>query len=169
MADARIVNELSCSESVFWNRLFLDDEFNRQLFLQELGFNGWKVVRQAEIEPEVFEREIEVMPKVSDIPGPLRSLIGEGLSYREIGRYDRRSHRYDVKAVSAKLGDRLQVEGTLTTEVIDADHCRRVFAVRVVAKVFGVGGLLEKRVLSDLEQNYSDSARFIGKYVKTLA
>jgi hypothetical protein len=67
------------------------------------------------------------------------------------------------------LGDRLQVEGELFTESIDAQRCRRIFMVRVVAKIFGLGGLLEKRVLADMEQNYADSARFIDRYVKTLA
>lgn len=168
MTEARIVNELFCSESTFWEKLFLDDEFNRRIYLEQLGFGAWRVLRQREISPNLLEREIEVMPKVSDLPGPLRALVGEGLSYREVGLLDRERHRYEVKAHSAKLGDRLLVEGVLTTEGIDAEHCRRVFAVRVEAKIFGVGGLLEKRVISDLEQSHSDSAKFINQHLKSL-
>lgn len=168
MAEARIVNELNCSESMFWDTLFLDDEFNRRLYLEELGFSAWRVLKQREISSSVLEREIEVMPKVSDLPGPLRALVGEGLSYREIGLLDRQRHRYDVKAHSSKLGHRLLVEGSLTTEGIDATRCRRVFAVRVEAKIFGVGGLLEKRVIADLEQNHADSASFINRHLKSL-
>ncbi|MGE5788790.1 MAG: DUF2505 family protein [Myxococcales bacterium] len=167
MTDAKIVNELACSEATFWDRLFFDDDFNRRLFLDELGFAGWRVLKQTSISADVVEREIEVMPKVGDIPGPLRAVVGEGLSYRELGRYDRQRRQYDVKAIS-KLGDRLTVDGELTTQSIAPDRCRRIFSVRVVAKIFGVGGMLEKRVLADLEQNHADSARFIDRYVKTL-
>lgn len=168
MTDAKIVHELACSEATFWDRLFFDEEFNRSLFLDELGFSGWRVLKQTEVSPDIVEREIEVMPKVGDIPGPLRAVVGEGLSYRELGRYDRQRRRYDVKAISARLGDRLIVEGELTTQSITPERCRRIFSVRVVAKIFGVGGLLEKRVLADLEQNHTDSAKFIDRYVKTL-
>lgn len=168
MTEARIVHELDCSESLFWDHLFFDDEFNRRLFLEELGFAGWRVLQQGDPSNALVERELEVTPPIGDLPGPLRSLIGEGLSYRELGRYDAKRRRYAVKAKSAKLGDRLVVEGELYTEAIDADRCRRIFTVRVEAKIFGVGGLLEKRVLADLEQNYSASAKFIGKYAQEL-
>lgn len=169
MTEARIVHELACSEATFWEKLFFDDAFNRRLFLQELGFAGWRVVSLGDPSADVVERELEVTPPIGDLPGPLRSIIGEGLSYRELGRYDRKRRRYAVKAKSGKLGDRLVVEGELYTEALDANRCRRIFVVRVEAKIFGIGGLLEKRVLSDLEQNYATSAGFIGKYARELA
>jgi hypothetical protein len=164
MTEARIVHELSCSESTFWDRLFFDAEFNRRLFLEELGFAGWRLLRQVDISADVVERELEVTPRIGDLPGPLRTLIGEGLSYREVGRFDKQRRRYSVKAKSTKLGDRLLVEGDLFTESIGEQTCRRIFSVRVTARILGVGGLLEKRVLSDLEQNYASSARFIARF-----
>jgi hypothetical protein len=169
MIDGRIVHQLSCSESMFWDTLFFDAEFNRRLFLEELGFYGWKVLRQTEVGADVVERELEVSPPVGSLPGPLRALIGEGISYREVGRYDRTRRRYSVKAKSATLSDRLLVDGELFTEKTDEQSCRRIFSVRVAASIFGVGGLLEKRVFSDLEQSYASSAAFIARYVKELA
>jgi Protein of unknown function (DUF2505) len=169
MAEARIVNELECSESMFWDRLFFDGEFNRRLFLEELKFVGWRVLRQADVGGDVVERELEVMPPVGDLPSPLRAVIGEGLSYREVGRFDKNRRRYTVKAISPKLGDRLLVEGELYTEATSERTCRRIFAVRVVAKIFGVGGMVESRVVADLERSYAASARFIGRYVKELS
>ena len=168
MSDARIVHELACSESVFWDRLFFDEEFNRRLFLEELRFAAWRVVRQGDKNAEVVERELDVTPAVGDLPGPLRAIIGDGLSYRELGRYDRQRRSYAVKARSNTLGDRLLVDGVLTTENLGEHRCRRIFTVSVVAKIFGVAGMLEKRVLSDLEQSYATSARFIDRYAASL-
>jgi hypothetical protein len=169
MTKARIVHELGCSESLFWDRLFFDEAFNRRLFLEELGFSSWRVVRRGDIAQPFVDMEIEVTPKVGDLPGPLRTLVGEGLSYREIGRLDRQRRRYSVKAESGKLGDRLLVQGELYTEALGADRCRRIFEVTAEAKIFGVGGLLEKRVLSDIERNYEVSAGFITRYAKEVA
>ena len=169
MTEARIVNELCCSEAMFWDNLFFDAEFNRRLFLEELGFSGWRVLRQQEISADIVERELEVTPPIGDLPGPLRAIIGEGLSYRELGRFDRKRRRYAVKATSAKLGDRLLVEGELFTESIDEKRCQRIFAVNVRARIFGVGSLVEKRVIADMDQSYATSARFIAQYVNELA
>lgn len=168
MADARIVHELACCESVFWDKLFFNDEFNRCLFLGELHFSGWRVLRTGDTNADLVEQEVEATPPIGDLPGPLRALIGEGLSYHEVGRCDRKRRRYTVQAKSKPLGDKLLVDGELFTEAIDETRCRRIFAVRVTAKIFGIGGMLEKRLLADLEQNYATSARFIDQYVKTL-
>jgi len=169
MTEARIIHELACNEAMFWDRLFFDAEFNRRLFLEALKFNGWRVLRQIEISPDIVERELEVKPAIGDLPGPIRAIIGEGLSYRELGRYDRSRRRYSVKANSPAMGDKLLVEGELYTEPLGDQRCRRIFAVRVVAKIFGVGSMIEKRVIADIEQNYSDSAKFIDRYVRDLA
>ncbi|MGC4066920.1 MAG: DUF2505 family protein [Polyangiaceae bacterium] len=167
MTETRIVNELECSEATFWEVLFFDAEFNRRLFLEELKFASWKVVSERKTE-DAIERELEVCPNVGEIPGALKAVVGEGLSYSEHGRYDRKRRRYVVKAQSPKMGNRVLVEGEMTTEPIGENRCRRIFAVKATAKIFGVGGLLEKRILADLEKSYAQSATFIGRYVREI-
>jgi hypothetical protein len=103
---------------------------------------------------------------VADIPGPLKAIVGESLAYHEQGRYDRKRRRYAVKATSPKLGERFLLEGEMYTEPLGDNRCKRIFDVKVTTKIFGVGGLLEKRVLTDLEKSYAESAAFIGKYVQ---
>jgi hypothetical protein len=168
MADARIVHDLDCSESVFWDKLFLDGEFNRRMFVEALKFAGWRVVRESDKTVDPVEIEVEATPPIGDLPGPLRAIVGDGISYREIGKCDRRCRRYTVQVKSNTLGDKLLVDGELSTEAIDENRCRRVFTVRVTAKIFGVGGMLEKRVLADLERNYEASARYINQHAKAL-
>jgi len=168
MADALIVHELGCNESVFWERLFFDNAFNRRLFLDELKFAGWRVVRQSDLGSDPVEFEVEATPPIGDLPGPLRAIVGDGISYRELGKCDRKRRRYTVQAKSNTLGDKLLVDGELITEAIDEHRCLRIFKVRVTAKLFGVGGMLEKRVIADLERNYAVSARFINQHLKTM-
>jgi hypothetical protein len=168
MTDARIVHEIGCSESVFWEKVFFDDEFNRRLFVEELKFANWRIVRKSDPNLDLVELEVEATPPIGELPGPLRAIIGEGISYREVGKFDRRRRHYAVKAKSNTLGDKLLVDGELVTEALDENRCRRIFSVRVTARIFGVGGMLEKRLIADLERNYEVSARFTNQYVKTL-
>jgi hypothetical protein len=165
MAEARITNELACSEDVFWEKLFFDTEFNRRLFLTELGFVQWKILSEKTTD-DFVERELDVTPKVTDVPGPVKAVIGDSLGYHEHGRYDRKRRRYAVKATSPVLGDRFLLEGEMYTETLGENRCRRIFNVKVTTKIFGVGGLIEKRVIADLEKSYAESAKFIGKYVQ---
>ena len=48
MKERRIEHTYDCSAEVFWNQLFLDDEYNRKLFVDELHFSVWRVVRLEE-------------------------------------------------------------------------------------------------------------------------
>ena len=164
MAETRIINELACSEDVFWDELFFDAEFNRRMFIDELGFCAWKVQSERKTD-DFIERELDVSPKVADIPGPIKALVGDSLGYHEQGRYDRKRRRYAVKATSPKLGDRFLLDGEMYTEPLGEGRCRRIFNVKVTTKIFGVGGMIEKRVIADLEKSYAESAAFIGRYV----
>jgi hypothetical protein len=167
MAETRIVNELACSEAVFWEKCFLDAEFNRQFYLEELGFVEWKILNETSTN-ELILREIEVVPQASELPGPLKAVLGDALGYREVGRFDRTRRRYTVKATSPKLGDRFSFDGEMYTEPLGEGRCRRIFKVSVTAKIFGVGGLLEKRVIADLEKSYVQSAAYINRRASSL-
>src|SRR5688500_6389782 len=48
MKERRIEHTYDCSAEVFWNQLFLDDEYNRKLFVDELHFSTWRVIRLEE-------------------------------------------------------------------------------------------------------------------------
>jgi hypothetical protein len=165
MADVRIVHELACSVDVFWNRLFFDPEFNRELFFNRLRFIGWEVTKQTETEQEI-RRTVKVNPPVDDVPAPLRAALGSGFSYSEEGRFDKSTRHYTLRAIPDRMADRLGVEGELFCEPTQEGHCRRVFVAHVEARVFGIGGMIEKRVLADLSRNYDDSALFIATYLK---
>lgn len=67
MADARIAHDLDCSEDTFW-KLFFDKEYNEELFLRVLGFEGWKIVSQDETESRIV-RVVDAIPRSATSPG----------------------------------------------------------------------------------------------------
>jgi hypothetical protein len=163
MPRVHIEHVYHCSESVFW-QLFFNDEFNQRLFKEGLGFPQYEQLSFEETAEEI-RRVTSVRPRVGQLPGPLKKVVGEGIGYREHGVFDKRTRRFSLHVVANKMPDRLTVEGVLFTEPLDQDRCRRLFDAAVQARVFGVGKLLENRLIADLQANYSDSADFTNRYL----
>jgi len=80
MKERRIEHTYDCSAEVFWDQLFLDDEYNRKLFVEDLHFSTWRVVRQEERGSELH-RVIEATPPLGDLPAALKRRLSDGLGY----------------------------------------------------------------------------------------
>lgn len=167
MTHVRIAHRFDCDERTFWDRIFFDEAFNRDMYLQHLQFQNWQVLEQRETETTIA-RTVTVTPKVGDLPGAIKSLIGENLSYREIGTFDKQTRRYKLNVVPNVLADKVSVLGETWVEPIGAAQCNRVFEAEVNVKVFGVGGIIEKRLIADLQLSYNAGAVFTAEYLKRL-
>ena len=44
-SNVRIVHTYEVSEDTFWDRLFLDEEYNRRLYVEALRFHSYRVTR----------------------------------------------------------------------------------------------------------------------------
>ena len=165
MPDFRVEHTFNCSEETFWTKVFFDDEYNRRVFLDVLKFSLWREVSREERGNEVH-RVIEAAPPVGDLPGALKAVVGEGVGYKERGTFDRAGRRYTVDVEPNRLADKIRVHLEMTTAADGPDRCRRLVRGTVAAKIFGVGGLLEKKMIGDLEKSYAKSAEFTNTFVK---
>ncbi len=165
MTHVRIAHRFDCDERTFWDRIFFDEAFNREMYLKYLQFQKWEVLEQHETETAI-SRTVTVSPKVGDLPGAIKSLIGDNLSYREIGTFDKQTRRYRVNVVPNVLADKLSVTGETWVEPVGAKQCSRIFDAEVSVKVFGVGGIIEKRLIADLQLSYNAGAVFTTEYLK---
>lgn len=164
MKERRIEHIYDCSADLFWNQIFLDDEYNRKLFLDELHFSVWRVLRSEE-QGDRVHRTIEATPPLGDLPAALKRLLGEGLGYEEHGVLDRPRQRYELEVKPRSLAGKVSIQGALTAEPISDSSCRRVYVARVDARVFGVGGMIEQRLLDDIEKSYDKAAKFTNRWV----
>ncbi len=165
MADVKIEHVYNCSEDTFWDKVFFEEDYNRRLFKEALEFPTYEQVKRDEDDKEV-RRSINVVPKLGPMPGPLKAVVGDGLGYREDGVFDKKSRRYSIVITPNKLADKMTIKGTLYTLAQGSDRCVRVFECSVVAKIFGVGGMLEKRVIADMEESYRKGADFTNAWLK---
>jgi hypothetical protein len=164
MKERRIEHTYSCSAEVFWNQIFLDDEYNRKLFLDELHFESWRVVSTQERGGQTH-RVIEAVPRMGELPGPLKRLLEGGLGYEERGVLDRAAQRYTLQATPRSLASKLTILGELSTTPLGPRECRRTYLAKVEAKVFGVGGMIEERLLADVEKSYNKAALFTNRWI----
>ena len=103
---------------------------------------------------------------VGDLPSALKSVVGEGAGYEEKGVLDRASNRYTAEVTPNRLAEKISVRVELSTVADGPNRCKRIAKGSVNVKIFGVGGLLEKKMIGDLEKSYSKSAEFTNEFVK---
>lgn len=164
MAKARIEHIINCSAETFWNRIFFDEEFNRRLFLETLGFESYEQASFDETDREI-RRVVDAVPQVQDLPGPLKKFAESGLGYREKLAFDKSAQRGKVEVEPQSLKGKLHIRGELYTEPAGEGRCKRVYDATVEAKVFGVGGMIEKRILGDIQDSYGKAAEFTNRYI----
>jgi hypothetical protein len=164
MESVRIEHTFECSEQTFWDKIFFDEEYNTKLFLERLKFPVWKEAKREERGGEIH-RVVQVVPNMGDAPAALKKLVGDNAGYEERGIYDPVKRRYRIQIVPNALGDKLSVTGEMHSEALGADKMKRVFRAEVTAKIFGIGGMLEKRIMGDLVRSYDVSARFTQTFI----
>lgn len=164
MKERRIEHTYACSDEVFWNRIFLDDEYNQKLFVGELHFESWRVLRSEPRGSEIH-RVIEAVPRLGELPGAVKKLLGNGVGYEERGVLDLEARRYRLEVTPRSLANKLTILGELFTTPIDEHSCRRIYVARAEARVFGIGGLVEDLLLDSIAKSYDKAARFTNRWI----
>jgi hypothetical protein len=164
MATLEVEHAFNCSEATFWDRIFLDPEYNERLFKTELKFPVWREVSREE-RGGALHRIVEVVPYVGELPGALKAVVGEGIGYEERGVLERAANRYRVEVIPNKLAEKISVKVDMTTRSDGDNRCRRKARAEATVKIFGVGSTIEKRLLADLERSYQKSADFTNRFI----
>lgn len=164
MPDLHVEHTFNCSEETFWSKIFFDEDYNRRLFNERLKFSLWREVKREDRNGQVH-RVVEAAPPIGDLPAALKTVVGEGIKYEERGVYEPAARRYTVDVVPSRLADKIQVKVQITTQADGPERCRRIVHGSVSAKIFGVGGLLEKKLIADMEKSYAKSAEFTNAYI----
>lgn len=160
----RIEHDFECSEKAFWET-FLITEYNQEMFCERMRFPRWELLT-FELEEDKMRRVVEVEPYVTELPGPIKKVIGESIRYREEGTLDRKSGSYSFRILPSKLADKILVSGKQFTQSLGDNRCRRIFEAEVSVKIFAIGSLIEKQVISDMRKSYDVGAAFTQDYMR---
>lgn len=160
----RIEHDFDCSEAAFWDT-FLNESYNHEMFCGRMKFPRWEVISFNATETEM-RRVVEVEPYVGNLPGPIKKVLGDSIRYREEGHLDRKANSYQLKTVPSKFADKIFVSGKQYTSSLGEKKCRRIFEATIEVKIFGIGSMIEKNIVSDLTKSYEIGAAFTRSYMQ---
>lgn len=162
MLEFTLNHPLMCSADRFW-ALFLDPGFTREM-LTGLGFARVDV---GELRPGASStdkrRSMRSIPKL-DLPAVVARLVGEAFAYVEEGSFDERSRRWTYQSRISVM-EQFRVGGRIWVEPTKTGRCRRISEVWIEAKIFGIGGLVERAAESNVRDGFRRSALWINRWV----
>jgi hypothetical protein len=147
----------------YWRCVF-DDEFNQRLYVDVMRFREFKMLRVEETD-DVIARSLYFYPPSVPMPKPVEKILGD-MSWVEEGTYDRRARRLRVRYVTARMADKISIEGDMWCEPAGDRAVERVAAMRVDAKLFVVGPLVQKAIVADLNKNLATIAEFTSDFIR---
>jgi hypothetical protein len=142
-----------------------DAEFNKKLYIEALQFPVWKLLESKDDDAKLWRR-VQVDPPIGNMPGALKKVIGDKLSYVEEGTFDKKAKRYSFKVVPSTMTDKTKVLGEMWVEKVAEKKITRFTKISVEVKIFMVGGLVEDRILADLRASYEKGTSFTNQYIK---
>jgi hypothetical protein len=162
--------EVDCAPARFW-RLYFDPEFNRDTFVQGLGWELPTILEFRETEAEII-RNVSAYPRL-ELPGKVAKLIGEKLGYREWGRFERASSEFHFRHQTNIFGERMTIAGKMWAEPLAGPGTgeraleRMVWRTRltIVCTIPGVGGLIERAVEHNVHKSWPDCSRHWNRWI----
>jgi hypothetical protein len=142
--------------------LYFDEPFSIELCAAvKLG----RTLLRLDRTPERLVRHVRVEP-IRDIPTPIaKVLAGRNFHYIEELEIDLRTFRGQWRVAPSLVPDKVEASGTLDFE--DAGgHVKRVVRGDVKVAVFGIGGLVERFVVGEVEKSYDDASSYTRAFLE---
>ena len=155
-----LTHRFACSAETLTAMIF-DDELNRRIHLEDLGFDDYKLVDEWK-EGAISCRRLLIVPKL-DAPKAIRRLIGDRFTYREEWRCDLAARIYNNRMVPSVLADKITIEWEERLRDDGDGACIRSAVVSIEARMFGIGRLVEHFAAKSVEEGNSKWAAAIER------
>ncbi len=157
-----IAHELSVSAEQLWKLLFHPDLENAVTAATRL--KEFAVVTKED--GNILRRDVRVTPNI-ELPGPLKALVGDAIGYREVDLVPKSGPmEYKWTVTPDALTGKILIGGTFRVDPLGSNRCKRVIAGDVTVKIFGLGGLAEKFIVSQLEETYGVIAKEQDRWIR---
>lgn len=163
MAEKTFRNPLDVTPEQYFEGCLFDESYTTKLFNDVLKFPGVEILEMKK-DGDLWKRRIKVMPPLDGLPGPMKKLAGNSMSYVEEGTYDRNAKRYRYTVTPSTAAEKTKTQGEAWFE---QEGGKNVLVTRfsIEVKVMLVGGMIEDKVIGDLKDSLDNAAPFIAKHV----
>ena len=111
-----------------------------------------------------IHRAVKVGPDREIPPAAQRVLGGKRLDYTEHLDYRRGSYLGQWRTVPSLMSDKVECAGSIEFRPVDGG-VRRLVEGEIKVKLFGVGGMVEKLIVADIERSYVKAAEFTQRWI----
>ena len=157
---AHLTHQIECDVETFW-RDFVDDAFNRELFLSELGYPAYRVLERKDDGRRVWRR-IELTPLLH-LPAAVTKIVGNKLSFIEVGEYDGEVYRFSFGPPPGFGADVAVSEGSIRTEPTAQGATQRTIELSCEIRMFGMGRMLESAAIKAARDAYDAHAQALNR------
>jgi hypothetical protein len=158
---AQIVNIVHVTPAVYWEKLFFDADYHRELY-HALAFPRCDVEL---LETDAQGRIRRVLRAVPPLHAPefiQRQLAGK-LFYIEDGTYDPGTGLWTFKNEVSVASESVKISGVIRTEPI-RQGLRHVLHLEARVKVFGLGSLFEHLIERNTRDGYAVMREFTNQF-----
>ncbi len=128
-----------------------------------LGGLSWTVVSNTQDQGE--RRLIADFTQRLDAPGPIRKLIGETTAFQEESWWREGSDVIDIVIRPQKMAKKLSIQGQYRVQGLEDGTSRVTFELEVQARIFGIGGLVEKMALKEAPDTFAKDAQYFNEHL----
>jgi hypothetical protein len=144
-----------------YEKLYFDEPFNEALCVAVRLFRTLDSFEQRD---DSIHRAVTVGPD-REVPGPVAKVIGaKKLLYTEFVDYQRGHYQGTWKTIPTALADKVESHGDFQFIPQGDNVVRRVTGI-IKVKLFGVGGLIEKFIVADVQKSYDQAASFTQDWI----
>jgi predicted DNA-binding protein with PD1-like motif len=144
-------------------KLFFAEHLNKAI-CADLGMHRTLVLRQ-EQEGELH-RQVSIRPQ-REIPGVIAKLLGDRqVEYTEHMHVRFGTLRGTWRIVPGLFADKVKAWGTVQFSEVEGG-CNRIVEGDVEVKIFGLGTLIEKFVVHDIERSFTRAAQFTNQQLRS--
>lgn len=154
---------IHCDEKTFW-KLFFSREVNARMYAEVLKFPAFSIVEEHDDEVSLVRKAVG-RPRVQALPEAVQKMLGSSFQYVEESTFEKAARRWRWKMTPSNMPDRLRNEGVLWIEPAGQGRITRVADVKIEAKIFGIGKILEGLVEKEIRSGWDESAAFLNKWL----
>ena len=147
----------------YLQEVYLDPEFTASLYRDGLGFSVYETLSlDRDADGGVTSRRMRLSPP-SNAPKVVQKVLGATQEYEERGRLDGDTWRFEV--IPATMASRISVQGSQRAEPAGDGRCRVEVELCVAVKILGVGGAVERFMLSQFGDNIARQQTFTQRWL----
>jgi len=159
MKKIHIAETYHCTPELFWEKMW-DADIRRERETTGCGAVSFNVIN-SRWEGDTYHQVI-VLEELVDAPLPVRKIFGETTKIEETTKWVKGADTVHINYQPSIMANKVSMVGTLTCTPAQGGHCNIVLDVEITAKIFVVGGIIEKIIASALPKRQAKDVAYFN-------